>query len=296
MPQEQGLWDQFNGDKPPTADQLPDQVRIRLEQDALRNNMTTEEYMKNIWEEMRKLVNPQQDQAHPQTPEVPAQQPAVEGPQQQGQADIPGPMPYTEEPKNTATKALDELTKGAPQQVASGDGPERVEPEEQIQGDSLGRQGGLHAEPMVGRKAPTSRVGTMRPWAMGPGYTGGNVELIGMTLDQIDALQTKMLKHPGNKWNSSALGRYQIVRTTLRKMRKELGLKGTEKFDAAMQDRLAVHLLKGRGLDAWASGKISDKQFLANLANEWASLPSRAARGLQRGRTLLCLRQWCWRP
>ena len=43
-------------------------------------------------------------------------------------------------------------------------------------------------------------------------YTG-NVNLVGMTLAQIDALQGKMLANPKNKWKSSALGRYQIVRT-----------------------------------------------------------------------------------
>lgn len=283
MPQEQGLWDQFNGDNPPTADQLPDQVRIRLEQDAIRNNMTTEEYMKNIWEEMRKLVNPKKDQAPPQTPEVPAQQPAAEVPQQQGQADTAGPMPFTEEPKNTATKALDELTTGAPQQVASGDGPPNEwSPKSQFRATATAGKAASMLN-LIGRSEGTDKARGYNETLGYGAYTSGNVELVGMTLDQIDALQTKMLKHPGNKWNSSALGRYQIVRTTLRKLRKELGLKGTEKFDAAMQDRLAVQLLKGRGLDAWASGKISDKQFLANLANEWASLPKPSGKGAYKG-------------
>src|SRR5690606_10290237 len=45
-------------------------------------------------------------------------------------------------------------------------------------------------------------------------YTGGDVNLVTMTLAQIDALQTKMLRHPKNKLKSSALGMYQIIRTT----------------------------------------------------------------------------------
>ena len=50
-------------------------------------------------------------------------------------------------------------------------------------------------------------------------FTGGPVNLTGMTLDQVDALQTRMLRHPGNRWNSSAVGRYQFVRTRLRDLR-----------------------------------------------------------------------------
>lgn len=45
------------------------------------------------------------------------------------------------------------------------------------------------------------------------------MNLVGMSLSQIDGLQTKMLANPKNKLNSSAVGRYQIVRTTLRSIR-----------------------------------------------------------------------------
>jgi len=55
-------------------------------------------------------------------------------------------------------------------------------------------------------------------------FTGGDVDLVAMTLQAIDALQTRMLKHPDNRFNSSALGRYQIVRTTLRAIRKTVKL------------------------------------------------------------------------
>jgi len=79
--------------------------------------------------------------------------------------------------------------------------------------------------------------------------TGGPVDLIGMTLTQIDALQTRMLQHKANVWNSSAVGRYQIVRTTMRAIRKTLGLSGSEKYDPDMQDRLACFLLGQRGID-----------------------------------------------
>lgn len=114
-------------------------------------------------------------------------------------------------------------------------------------------------------------------------YTGGKVNLVGMTLDEVDALQTKMLRHKDNSWNSSAVGRYQIVRTTLRSLRKELGLTGTELYDAKMQDRLGMALLERRGLSRWQAGRMSDDAFLNNLAQEWASLPNSKGKGHYKG-------------
>lgn len=114
-------------------------------------------------------------------------------------------------------------------------------------------------------------------------YTGGPVNLTSMTLDEVDQLQGQMLRHPNNSWNSSAVGRYQIVRTTLRGLKKQLGLSGKEKFTPELQDRLAEQLLKNRGYDDWKSGKISDTRFINNLAKEWASLPTATGRGAYAG-------------
>lgn len=104
-------------------------------------------------------------------------------------------------------------------------------------------------------------------------YTGGNVNLCALTLDEIDRLQTSMLAHPKNKWNSSAVGRYQIVRTTLRDIRETLKLSGTALFNEGMQDRMGCFLLGKRGIDMWLAGKISTDIMLIHLAQEWASLP-----------------------
>jgi len=114
-------------------------------------------------------------------------------------------------------------------------------------------------------------------------YTGGDRDLCSMTLDQIDALQGAMLRHPNNRWNSSALGRYQIVRTTLRSLRRRLGLDGRDLFDAAMQDRLAAQLLIGRGFTQFISGRKSEDDFINALAREWASLPTTAGVGYYGG-------------
>ncbi len=110
-------------------------------------------------------------------------------------------------------------------------------------------------------------------------YTGGDQDLVSMTLDQIEALQTRMLANRKNKLKSSALGRYQIIRTTLRTMRQQLGLTGHEKFDADMQDRLACYLLGQRGIDKWLAGRLELDTLIRNLAQEWASIPKPDGKG-----------------
>ena len=114
-------------------------------------------------------------------------------------------------------------------------------------------------------------------------FTGGDVDLVTMTLEEIDALQTRMLKHPQNRFNSSALGRYQIVRTTLRAIRKTLKLPPSALFDAEMQDRCACYLLGLRGIDKYLAGRLSEDTLINNLAHEWASLPTISGKGAYAG-------------
>lgn len=114
-------------------------------------------------------------------------------------------------------------------------------------------------------------------------YTGGPVDLVKMTLKQVDDLQGKMLAHPKNKWNSSAVGRYQIVRTTRRNIQKALSLPSSALFDRDMQDRMACYLLGQRGIDKWLAGRLSLNSLLDNLAREWASLPTSKGKGYYSG-------------
>ncbi|WP_139975854.1 hypothetical protein [Ochrobactrum sp. CGA5] len=106
------------------------------------------------------------------------------------------------------------------------------------------------------------------------GYTGGDVDLVKMSLKEIDDLQGKMLAHPKNKLNSSALGRYQIVRTTLRTIKRTLQLSNNLLFNEALQDRCACYLLGVRGIDKYLSGRLKEDTLINNLAQEWASLPT----------------------
>jgi hypothetical protein len=72
---------------------------------------------------------------------------------------------------------------------------------------------------------------------------------------------------------SSAVGRYQFINTTLKGLVDELGIKPTQKFDPPTQDRLAITLLERRGSISYIKKELSQQQFAANLAKEWAGLP-----------------------
>ncbi|MGL6187545.1 MAG: hypothetical protein ACRC12_00670, partial [Holosporales bacterium] len=92
-------------------------------------------------------------------------------------------------------------------------------------------------------------------------YTGGAVNLTNMTLREVLSLQKEILNHPNNPYNSSAVGRYQIVSKTLRGLIDELDLSLDEQFTPELQDRLATQLVRRR-----------DGQGVAGLRNEWEGL------------------------
>ncbi len=107
-----------------------------------------------------------------------------------------------------------------------------------------------------------------------------------MTIGELVDAQASFTK----RFKSSASGRYQFMRDTLQDLSRELGLRGTQIFDANLQDRLGYHLLKRRGYDLFIAGKISRTEFGKRLAQEWASLPVLAAtqgahRQLKRGQS-----------
>jgi len=94
-----------------------------------------------------------------------------------------------------------------------------------------------------------------------------------MTIGEVKQLQHQMLSNQaGNKLQSSAVGKYQLIRATLVEQQKELGLSDDIKFDAATQELFGLSLLEKRGYREWTEGKISDYQFQKNLAKEWASV------------------------
>jgi muramidase (phage lysozyme) len=84
-----------------------------------------------------------------------------------------------------------------------------------------------------------------------------------MTLgDLVDAQKNWSSKawvkqHWGNATASSASGAAQFMRATLIDLSKELLFRGNQIFDANLQDRLAYHLLKRRGFEAYVAGTAS---------------------------------------
>ncbi len=91
-----------------------------------------------------------------------------------------------------------------------------------------------------------------------------------MSVNEVRSWQNSFVK---SGKASSAVGKYQIIRSTLDSLIRELKLTGEEKFDGPMQERMYEALLKRRGLDKYKSGAITKDQFAFNLSQEWASLP-----------------------
>ncbi|VVD29156.1 glycoside hydrolase family 104 protein [Paraburkholderia dioscoreae] len=100
------------------------------------------------------------------------------------------------------------------------------------------------------------------------GYQSGKENLEQMTVAQVMAAQKD------GKFN--AAGRYQLIGTTLADAVKSMGLKGNEKFDRGIQDRIFEQYLvnnKRRAIGDYISGKSNDLVAAMKAASrEWASV------------------------
>ncbi|MCJ2044748.1 hypothetical protein MKK58_09435 [Methylobacterium sp. J-078] len=108
----------------------------------------------------------------------------------------------------------------------------------------------------IARAEGTYRTGYDTSLGHGRFLPGGKeVKLTQMTLSQIKVLGDFMRRQPGNP-NSSALGRYQIVGSTMKDAAKALGMDMDQtNFDAATQDRMAHWIARRQGLGAWEGFK-----------------------------------------
>lgn len=91
--------------------------------------------------------------------------------------------------------------------------------------------------------------------------------LTSMTVGEVLAWQDSI----DHKYNSEAAGRYQMMEDTLRPLVGRV-VASNDLFDEATQDKLAVHLMKRRGLDDYRAGRITAEQFADKLAREWAAI------------------------
>lgn len=99
----------------------------------------------------------------------------------------------------------------------------------------------------------------------------GRVPVTNMSVDEVLAFQGSMVAQGSP---STAIGRYQFLRGTLGEVKKELKLTGDEKMTPELQDRMAIHLMRRRGLDSYLRGEMDKSTFANRLAMEWAGLPT----------------------
>lgn len=101
------------------------------------------------------------------------------------------------------------------------------------------------------------------------------VVLSELTIKQIYGLMADLLRgRYGKRTPSTAIGRYQIIRNTMRNLVTILKLNvEKDKFTHELQDRMALELLKIRGYQRWYLGKLGNIDFAHKLSCEWASLP-----------------------
>lgn len=105
----------------------------------------------------------------------------------------------------------------------------------------------------------------------------GHKPISEMTIGEVKSLQRSMIRKqrmlgiPADN-RSSAVGKYQLIQSTLQEQQQKLGLKDSDIFSPEVQDLIGTSLLRGRGLGKFMQGKLSAQAFQKNLSKEWASV------------------------
>lgn len=71
-----------------------------------------------------------------------------------------------------------------------------------------------------------------------------------------------------------AIGRYQFIPETLRRLVAKTGTKVSQRFSPTLQDQLADVLLVEAGLHRFRTGQLDRQVFMNNIAKIWAGLPN----------------------
>jgi peptidoglycan hydrolase-like protein with peptidoglycan-binding domain/lysophospholipase L1-like esterase len=99
-----------------------------------------------------------------------------------------------------------------------------------------------------------------------------NPKILKMTIAELLQYQ-RAYKAGGHE--TAAAGRYQFMPETLKNVARRIGLDfNKDVFDPETQDKLAIDLLREKGLGDWLNGSMSDSDFMDRLAQVWAGLPS----------------------
>jgi hypothetical protein len=114
---------------------------------------------------------------------------------------------------------------------------------------------------------------------------GGRTEpnLTKMTVAEVLDYQHRMLSGVMGRFESSAVGKYQIIRSTLLDLISRGKASPNDLYDATTQEKLGRGLLEKRGLEKYLSGRLSKDAFMDSLAMEWASLPYHTGRSYYAG-------------
>ncbi|MCD9148549.1 lysozyme family protein [Pseudophaeobacter flagellatus] len=80
-----------------------------------------------------------------------------------------------------------------------------------------------------------------------------------------------------------AIGRYQFIPATLKRLARQIGAERGEVFSPALQDRLAHQLLEEAGLSAVMARKMDRRDFMHNLSKIWAGLPTSTGKSYYHG-------------
>ncbi|MEL6102550.1 MAG: hypothetical protein AAFY74_17005 [Pseudomonadota bacterium] len=71
-----------------------------------------------------------------------------------------------------------------------------------------------------------------------------------------------------------AIGRYQFIPSTLRRLAARTDAGRSQRFTPEFQDRMAMILLEEAGIMTFMTGDLSRTGFMNNLAKIWAGLPN----------------------
>lgn len=122
--------------------------------------------------------------------------------------------------------------------------------------------------PLLDVIAKAESKGNYNAYFGNPGNS--SVDFTKMSIAEVMLWQADFVRQ-GNA--SSAVGKYQIINTTLAGLIRQLGLDAHQPFDKQTQDSLAIALLERRGAENYINNEITREEFAANLAKEWAGLP-----------------------
>jgi muramidase (phage lysozyme) len=80
-----------------------------------------------------------------------------------------------------------------------------------------------------------------------------------------------------------AIGRYQFIPATLRRLVAKAGFEPNQRFSPTVQDKLAGILLAEAGLHHFRAGSLDRHAFMNNLAQIWAGLPNSSGKSHYHG-------------